>query len=201
MTNHTNASLADLQNKKVILRRNEDLFRKEYISQEEKEQTETDVKVGEANVKSLSEQQRYKSITAPFNGTVTNRFADPGSLVQNATNAQTSALPVVTVAELEHLRKYGYVEQKDAEFIKPGCPVTITLAEDPQFKLDASVTRTTGQLDEQTRMMTTEIDVDNSKNEITAGSYVQVHIKIPSSNKLLVPSEALVVTRHQIFPA
>jgi RND family efflux transporter MFP subunit len=195
------STLADLDNKKAILKRDEELLKKEYISQEEEEQAQTEVKVGEANVKSLHEQQQYKSITAPFNGTVTARFADPGTLLQNASNAQTSAMPVVTVGELNRLRIYVYVEQKNADFIKPGCPVTITLADNPQFKLDATVTRTTGQLDEQTRMMTTEIDVDNSQNEITAGSYVQVHIHVPATDKLQIPSEALVVRGTKYFVA
>jgi len=184
---------ADLENKKSILNRDQTLLKKEYISQEVEEQAETDVTMAEANVKSLSEQQGYKYITAPFSGTVTARYADPGSLVQNATSSQTSALPVVTVAQLNKLRIYIYVEQKDANDIKPGCPVDITLTEDPKFDLKTTVTRTTGQLDEQTRMMTTEIDVDNTKDLITPGSYVQVHVHVSASVKLQVPSEALVV--------
>ncbi len=193
------SGLADLENKKTILERDESLLSKDYISKEDKERTETDVKMGEANVKSLTEQQDYKSIRAPFNGTVTARFVDPGTLVQNASNAQTSSQPVVTIAELDRIRTYIYVEQKDADFIKPGYPVTITLPENPRFILKTTVTRCTGELDLKTRMMTVEIDIDNAKGELIPGSYVQVHVQVPGANKLNVPSEALVVRNNKYF--
>jgi len=194
-----NSARADLENKKNILKRDESLLAKEYISKEDEEKAETDVKMAEADVKSLLEQQEYKSIRAPFNGTITARFTDPGSLVQNAANAQTSSQPVVTIAELDRIRTYIFVEQKDASFIKPGYPVTITLADKPSFKLSARVTRATGELDSRTRMMTVEIDIDNSKDSIIPGSYVNVHVQVPGSEKLNVPSEALVVRNNKYF--
>ena len=193
------AGLADLENKRSILKRDQALLKKAYISEEEVQKTETDVKVAEANVKSLQEQQEYKLIKAPFSGTVIARFADPGALIQNATNSQTSAQPIATIAELHKIRLYIYVEQKDAGLVKVGTPVSITVAEKPQFALKASVTRVTGELDVHTHMMTTEIDVDNAKEDLTPGSYVMVHVALPSTNKLSVPSEALVVRGKQYF--
>ncbi len=194
-----NAGKADLENKKIILTRDQALLGKEYISKEDKEKTETDVKMGEANLKSLLEQMDYKAIKAPFSGTITARFADPGSLVQNASNSQTSSQPVVTIAQLNKIRTYIYVEQKDADYIKPGYPVTITLPDHPEFNLKASVTRTTGELDQRTRMLTVEIDIDNEKNILLPGSYVTVKVQIPGSDKLQLPSEALVVRGAKYF--
>jgi len=193
------AAIADLENKRRILDRDQKLLQKDYISTEDKEQTETSVKVAEARVRSLKEQQQYKNITAPFPGTVTARFADPGSLVQNATNSQTSALPVVTVSQLDKIRIYVYIEQKDAAYVRSGYPVQITLAERPGFSVKANILRLAGQLDPRTRMMLAEIDLPNPDNAIIPGSFVQVHIQGPATAYKQIPSDALVLRKDKYF--
>jgi len=188
---------ADLSNKKKILERDKALLPKQYIAAQDEEQAATDVETAEANVQSLKEQMQYKKIIAPFDGTVTARFIDPGALVQNATSSQTSAQPVVTVANLNKIRIYVYVEQRDAAVLKQGYPVTIGLNEKPDLKISASITRISGELDPKTRMMLVEIDLDNKNNQIIPGSYVNVKIKHPASNNIQIPSEAIVVKGKQ----
>lgn len=193
------AAVADLENKRKILERDQKLLQKDYISTEDKEQTETSVKVAEARVRSLKEQQEYKNITAPFSGTVTARFVDAGALVQNATSSQTSALPVVTISELGRIRIYVYIEQKDAAYVRNGYPVNISLPERPGFSVKAKVARLSGELDPRTRMMLTEIDLPNTDNAIIPGSYVQVHIEGPATTYLQIPSDALVIRKNKFF--
>src|SRR6185437_2081465 len=119
------AALADLENKKKVLKRDQALVQKEYISKEDEEASETAVQVAEAQVQSLHEQMAYKNIVAPFSGTVTARYADPGALVQNATNSQTSALPIVLLSELDKIRIYIYVPQSEASYLSIGYPATV----------------------------------------------------------------------------
>ena len=61
-------------------------------------------------------------LRSPFSGTVTARYADPGALVQSAASAQTGALPVAAVAQLDRLRVFVYLPQADAAFVKAGGP-------------------------------------------------------------------------------
>ncbi len=191
------AAQADLQNKKKILERDKALLPKQYISAQDEEQAATDVATAEANVGSLAEQLQYKKIIAPFDGTVTARFIDPGALVQNATSSQTSAQPVVTVSNLDKIRLYVYAEQRDAAYLKPGYPVVIGMTEKPDLKIDATITRIAGELDPKTRMMLVEIDIPNKNDEIIPGSYVNVTIKHPSSSFIQIPTDALVVKGKQ----
>ncbi|TDX01201.1 efflux RND transporter periplasmic adaptor subunit [Dinghuibacter silviterrae] len=197
------AAVADLDNKRKILARDSALLKKEYIAPQDKEQMETEVRVAEAQVESLKQQQGYKDITAPFSGTVTARFADPGTLVQNATNAQTSAQPVVTVSEVDRIRVYVYVEQAVATYLKEGSPVEITLTERPDVHIKAAVTRLAGELDPKTRMELVEVDLPNMDDAIIPGSYVNVGFKMPvtGSGRLQVPTEALVIKdRKTVIP-
>jgi len=195
------SALSDLENKRKIYYRDTSLVIKHFISIEEEEASETNVRMAEANVKSLAEQQQYKNITAPFSGTITARYADPGALVQNAVNSQTSALPLVTVSKLDKIRIYAYVEQKDAGFVKPGYPVTITISENPGIILKGKISRQAGELDPRTRMELVEIDRDNVDQAIVPGSYVQVHIKSPALPHLQIPSASLVIRGGNYFAA
>ncbi len=193
------AAVADLENKKKIAKRDEALVKKDYISKEDADATSTAVKVAEAQVQSLKEQMQYKNIIAPFAGTITARFADPGALVQNATNSQTSAQPIVTLAQLDKIRVYVYVAQSDASFLKEGYPVTITMTERTDVKISAGITRIAGALDPKTRMMLAEVDLPNTTNPIIPGSFVQVTFQAPEQKNLTIPSEALVVRGGKYF--
>jgi RND family efflux transporter MFP subunit len=193
------AAVADLNNKKKILERDKALVQKEYISKEDAELSETNVSMAEAQVQSLKEQMNYKNITAPFPGTITARFADPGALVQNATNSQTSAQPIVTLSELDKIRIYVYVAQNDAAFLQEKYPVTITMTERPEMKIKATVTRIAGELDPKTRMMLVEIDLPNKGDSIIPGSYLQVNFQAPAQKNLSIPSEAMVIRGGKYF--
>ena len=195
------AVLADLDNKKRILKRDESLLEKKFISQQEKEQSETAVTMAQARLKSITDQREYRTLRAPFDGTVTARYADPGALLQNASNASSGALPVVMVSQLDKVRIYVYVEQKDASYLKEGFPVEISLFENPTGKIPAQVTRISGELDPKTRMMLTEIDLDNLKNQIIPGSFVQVTLESPGIPRLQIPREALVIKEGKYFVA
>jgi RND family efflux transporter MFP subunit len=188
-----NAAKADLENKRRIQGRDSALLLKNYISKEEADLSLTSVRLAEANFRSISEQSGYQQVRAPFTGTVTARFVDPGALIQNANNSQ-SAQPLVTVSQLGKLRIYVYVEQRDAGFLKVGYPVDISLTEKPDLHIKASITRMAGALDVRTRMMTVEIDLENKDNQIIPGSYVQVHISGPQTkaSQIQVPATALV---------
>ena len=198
-----NAAKADLENKRRILDRDKKLLEKKYISQEEEELSATNVATAEATFKSLTEQQQYKILRAPFSGTVTARYVDPGALVQSATSSVSSSQAIVTISTLDKLRIYVYVEQKDAGFLKNGFPVDITVNENPDLHIKGTITRFAGELDPHTRMMMVEIDVDNHKQDLVAGSYVNVHIKTPrdKNTKIQVPSNALVVHKDKTMLA
>ena len=198
-----NAALADLENKRKIAGRDSTLLIKNYISRQDADLSQTAVSLAEANFRSIKEQMGYQQVRAPFTGTVTARYADPGALIQNANNAQTSAQPIATVAQLGKLRIYVYVEQRDAGFLHEGYPVDISLAEKPDLKIKATITRMTGSLDLRTRMMTVEIDLDNKNDQIIPGSYVQVHIAGPETKvgQLQVPSTAMVFKKGKPYVA
>jgi len=197
------AAVADAKNKRLNAERAKTLAARDMISKQDADTASADADVAEATVRSLAAQTDYEIIRAPFAGMVVARFADPGALMQNAATSQTSTLPLVTIAQTDLLRVYVYPDQRDAHFIHVNDPVEITPPERPELHLPASVTRISGQLDNRTRTMLTEIDFKNTSDLILPGSFVQVSLRIhqPDSGGLEIPSESLVMRGDKPFVA
>lgn len=186
-------ALAEARNKKAIAGRMNQLRERQLVSPQEADQANSDAEVANSRLESLAVQKGYETLRAPFDGTVTARFADAGALVQNAANSQTSALPLVTVSQVDRLRVYTYVDQRDAAYIQVGAQANVTVAERPDLDLKAVVSRVSGELDPKTKMLLTEIDVDNKSGQLVPGSFVQVKLIVRMPEALQLPVQALVL--------
>jgi RND family efflux transporter MFP subunit len=195
------SATADLANKKVLAERNDRLFQIGAVSRETAEQSDTNYSVAQATVAQLETLRSYERLIAPFDGRVTARYADPGALVQNATNSQTSALPVVTISDTSHLRVDAYVQQQDAPFVHVGDNVEVEDAANPARKMSAKVSRTSGELDTKSRTLLVEIDLVNRGDFFVGGSfaYVTLHLNVPPAPQ--VPLNALVLRDNRQFVA
>ena len=184
---------AEHDNKLVIASRMRTLLDKKLVSPQEAEQAITDAAVSGERLSALQAQKEYETLRAPFDGTVTERFADAGALVQSATNSQTSAQPVCTVTQTSRLRVYVYLDQADAAAVRAGARATVTVAERPGFRRMSEVSRTAGELDPRTRKMLAEVDVDDRDGAIVPGGFVQVEIDVPMPRLPAVPVDALLM--------
>ncbi len=185
------AALADAKNKRIDAERFKALVKKGYVSQQDSDNAETAARVSEANAASLREQKGYETHRAPFPSTVTVRFADPGALVQSAATSQTNALPLVTLSQTDRLRIYVYLDQRDASLVHTGDRAEISDPARPDVRLSASVSRMSGELDPKTRTLLTELDLDNKKGLIIAGSFVQVALMLRTVPSVEVPADAV----------
>ena len=197
------ATLADAHNKRINADRAKALVARDMISHQDADQAEAEAEVAEASVAQYATLKSYEILTAPFDATVTARYADPGALLQNASNAQTGALPLVTLAQTDPLRLYVFPAQTDAAFLRKGDAVTITTPERPALKIAARIARLSGELDPRTRTMLTEIDFPNPRAEILPGSFVQAVIQLRASGPrtVSVPARALVMRKNKPFVA
>jgi membrane fusion protein, multidrug efflux system len=135
----------------------------------------------------------YTKVRAPYNGTVTARFVDPGALIQAATSSATQAVPLFTIMDISTLRFYINVPQEDAPFVKKGTPATIAISGLPEKTLKASVTRSTVALDPGTRSLLAEIDLLNPGHDLAPGMFAEVVVELRRHpDALVVPPAALV---------
>lgn len=149
-----------------------------------------ELEVARANQQHYSALSDYARITAPYDGIVTWRFSDTGSLVQAGTS-NTSGLPVVTVAQIDLLRLRIPVPESIAAKVKIGDSADVHVQATGEH-FTGKVTRFTDSLDTSTRTMQVEIDVPNPNYHLQPGMYADVTLSANSRlNALTVPIQAL----------
>ncbi len=133
----------------------------------------------------------YTRITAPFDGVITRRYADPGALIQAGT-ASGQAGPVVRVSDNYRLRLDFPVSVEYVKYIKEGDRVDARVDSLGGKTYSGVITRFTREVNEDTRTMTTEIEVPNPNLELTPGMYASVALKVEKRpSALAVPIEAV----------
>ncbi len=193
------AALATMRDDSQIAVRDLALYKKALLSQQDYEQAVFTAEQATQTAAQYKDLKSYEEIHAPFAGTVTARYVDPGALVQNAENGATSSLPVVSISNLNKLRIELYVDQRYAPYVHNGDKVKITLPERSDFSEEASITRYTGELDIQSRMLLVEVEAENKNNEIVAGSTVRAEVHVQHPKQLQIPIAALIVKGNQSF--
>ena len=135
----------------------------------------------------------YERITAPFDGIITQRFADVGSLIQAGTSSNTQALPLVQLAQDSLLRLRFPVPEAQTPLITDGKKVEVTVPALNKTFVE-TVTRNAWQINRSTRTMTTEVDIENPQGSIKAGMYGYVRLPLQVANQALaVPLQALTI--------
>ena len=150
-----------------------------------------------ANVRRLEQLQSFEKVYAPFDGIVTARNTDIGRLISAGQN--TTPQELFHLAAIGKLRVYVSVPEGYSTAIKDGGKATLTLDEYPGRTFEGTIARNSNAIDQATRTLNVEVDVDNPKGELLPGAYVFVHFKVPQnvaalsipSNTLLFRSEGL----------
>lgn len=135
--------------------------------------------------------QAYARITAPFSGVVTKRYADTGSLIQAGTASDTQAMPVVKLAEWSRLRLVVPVPESAVPDLQLGQAIDVVVpALGRTFK--GKVARFADTLNEETRTMHTEIDVENPDGTLVGGMYAETTLVLhQKDNVITVPIQAV----------
>jgi RND family efflux transporter MFP subunit len=144
-----------------------------------------------ANVERLAALQEFKNVTAPFQGRITSRVIDVGSLVSAGSGAAGTVL--FTLAKTNPLDIFVNVPQTNVPAIRDGISVRLLVPEYPNRDFEAKVARTAGALDPQTRTLLTEVEIPNEDGALYAGMYAEVKFALEDQNRpIVIPANAFV---------
>jgi RND family efflux transporter MFP subunit len=153
----------------------------------------------EAQLRVLSQQKAYQSVVAPFDGVITQRNIDIGSLVQ-ADAASGTILFALMNSDV--IRIQLYVPQDDAFGVTPGTQAVVRVPEMPGREFAGTVARIADALQPGSRTLLTEIDVPNPDHALSPGLYCRVELRIPRKTpSMIVPSEAIIFNRDGLSVA
>jgi membrane fusion protein (multidrug efflux system) len=151
-------------------------------------------------VRSLKALAGYLTITAPFDGIITERNVHPGALVGPPSEPLATAVPLLRLQQVSHLRLVVPVPQADADAVDEGAQVKFQVRAWPGRYFTAIVNRISHSVDPATRTMPVEADYYQSQTLLDPGMFVEVLWPVrESAPSLFVPSSAIVQTATRTF--
>lgn len=167
------------------------------VSKNDLDVAEKTIEAGRQRVKGWMQQEAYLTITAPFDGTVTERNVHEGSLVAPS---GAGSSPMLRLQELSQLRLTIAVPEIATGSVKEGDKVTFSVPAFPGVPFPATVARTARALDVKTRTMPVELDVDNAGGRLAPGMFADVQWQMKRTEPTLwVPATAVVTTTERTF--
>jgi RND family efflux transporter MFP subunit len=148
----------------------------------------------EQQLKYYNQQKTYQQVVAPFDGVITQRNIDVGSLI---TADATGGTAMFAISQSDVIRVWVYVPQDAAFGVKPGVEAVIRVPDMPNLTFHGKVTRIADALQPGTRTLLTEVDVTNPDDALQPGVYCTVELKIPrQSPALIVPASAIIFDQN-----
>jgi RND family efflux transporter MFP subunit len=145
-------------------------------------------------LKQLRQNRDYASVVAPFDGVITQRNVDVGSLVQGNATFGTFMFEIMQV---DVIRVWVYVPQNAAFGVVPGIAAVVRVPELPDREFPGTVTRIADAQQSGTRTLLTEIDLSNPDGALRSGVYCMAELKIPRTTpSFVVPAEAIIFNRN-----
>jgi RND family efflux transporter MFP subunit len=148
--------------------------------------------------RSVRDIESYLNISAPFDGVITERNVDKGSLAGPSSGA--GATPMLRLQQISKLRLIISLPEADVAGVSVGDRINFTVPAFPGENFSGVLARTSHTLDPKTRTMPVEVDVMNESARLAPGMFPEViwpaRRKQPS---LLVPPSAVAVTTERIF--
>jgi RND family efflux transporter MFP subunit len=189
---------ANLQLADITAARWTRLLAKNAVSKQETDQATSDLKArqsalsaAEANVKRLQQLQGFEKIYAPFDGVITARNIDIGSLIQGGDSNSPQA-ELFHMSATDKLRLFVPVPEVYANEVRNGSHIAVTSDALPNEKFTGTVVRNSDAIDLASRTLNVEVDVLNSNHKLLPGQYAFVHLPIPpSTSSMTLPAAAL----------
>ncbi|MEK6357274.1 MAG: efflux RND transporter periplasmic adaptor subunit [Burkholderia cenocepacia] len=186
---------------KSTAQRWQDMLKTQSVSQQDTDTKVADMNAkramlasAQANVAHLAELVSYESVAAPFDGVITARNVDVGTLVTAGGTPGSPGLSgeLFHLEQTDTLRVFVDVPQDSATGVSTGTSVYLTTPQYPGRRFAAHVARSAGAIDPVTRTLRVEIDVDNRDGALMPGAYAQAHLVLPSAAPALeLPVSAL----------
>ena len=157
---------------------------------------QSNIAAQQAQIQVLEQDKAYQRVVAPFDGVITQRNIDNGSLVTSGSTF------MFTLMHSDVIRTQVFVPQDEAFGLGPGVDAVVRVPEIPDRTFPGKVTRIASALQPGSRTLLTEIDVPNPDGALSPGIYCTVELLIPRKTpSMIIPAEAVVFDENGLHVA
>ena len=153
------------------------------------EARQADVAAAKANVERLEQLKGFETVAAPFDGVISTRNVDIGTLINAGSGPELFHL-----SQSDTLRAYLDVPQRYVADIRVGVPVDVEIAEFPQERFPGKVARFAGAMDAASRTLQVEVEIPNHDGRLFAGMFCEVRLHLTTAHPpILIPSNDAII--------
>jgi membrane fusion protein, multidrug efflux system len=181
------------ENNKLTYDRNQKLYEQNLIAKQDLDNSKTamDASFAQkdaayANYLNARTQLSYCKITAPFKGTITKRFYDPGAYISGSGNS------LFILMNIDRLKSIVNMPEKDVPILDQISEIEVTADAFPDKMFKAKLKKISGAVDLTTRTMEVEIDIENPSKMLKPGMFASINlIWEKKENALILPDEVV----------
>src|ERR1700704_1905248 len=157
---------------------------------------QSNIEAQQAQIRILGQEKAYQRVVAPFDGVITQRNIDNGSLVTSGSTF------MFTLMHPDVIRTQVFVPQDAAFGLGPGVDAAVHVPEIPGRSFPGKVTRIATALQPGSRTLLTEIDVPNPDGALNPGIYVTFEWYTPKKpQSMIIPADAVVFDQNGLHVA
>lgn len=186
------------------LARNEDLLKRNFVSQNALDQSRADAEVARQKLEQARENRRVagnevdysraqlsqRTIVSPFDGVVTERYLSPGERVEEKAILRVAQIDPLRVQVVVPVSLYGSIKPGDTAAIQPELPGALAVP--------AQVTRVDKVIDPASNTFRTLLRIDNANHALPAGLRCKADFSKAATAAL--PAPAPVATPAAVNP-
>ena len=193
---HLLQAQADAALAKVSAERWQGMLGSHSVSRQEADEKQANAVAAQASVEAaqadyarLQELGRYRTLRAPFDGTVTARLTDVGQLIR----ADDSGRELFNIADTRRLRLMVPVPQNSAASIQPGLQATLQVPGLAGRHFTATLQGDSSAIDRSSGTLLAQFVVDNADGALLPGSYAEVTLPLQGgADGVSVPADVLI---------
>ncbi len=184
---------AELEGDEAIYKRFDEVYKKtpELVPLEDVDKSKARYGSALAALDAINSEITYLTVRAPFDGIITNRYIDTGAIIQNGLKSLTSE-PLFEIKDISIIRVNVPIPEINSSSVKKGTPVKISFIDLPNTVFTGDVSRISYGLNQDTRTMLAQIDLNNKDHVIHPGMFANVQFMVSvTDSALTVPNEAI----------
>jgi RND family efflux transporter MFP subunit len=152
---------------------------------------QSNIAAQQAQIQVLEQAKSYQRVVAPFDGVITQRHIDNGSLVQSGSTF------MFTLMHPNVIRTEVFVPQDEAFGLAPGVDAVVRVPQIPGRTFPGTVTRTASALHPGSRTLLAEVDIPNPDGALSPGIYCTIELLIPRKTpSMIIPADAVVFDQN-----
>lgn len=196
---------AQLANAEAQLRRAEELYKTQSITEQEWEQaqlTRANAAAQLIRAERSAEDARIAfedtEVKAPINGVVISKNIEVGTVIQSATQNVGGGTVLLTMANLDTVQVRAFVDETDIGKVQPGMPVTITVDAYPNRPFRGQVQKIEPQatVQQNVTMFPVLVRIPNPEGLLRPGMNAEMEVHVGERQGVLaIPNAALRTTR------